>query len=314
MRQSRGADRHQSAPPQGAVRFSQGPSAVVEANWDWRLHAGLRVACVPTEARSALAQALGEAGVEAEFFLVLVQRFPGTLASRAQGEIFLLQLEAAARRLCRVASSLEVAVQGFLAGLEAGYPDLRSVGEFDDVWWPAFPGYALAGEALEVRLRRCGYAYRHVVETHLAASVEAICEQMAFTLHALNTLPPAGVVPARALYQGLYELSSAWQGDVAQNHVLDVSPAFHGLLTGITRLRAMDAREDASLESDLAWAHGQYALARGTQEPAAPSSGPPPPAHMSQWAALAAQDWYDTITALERLRQSLPSGVASPPR
>jgi hypothetical protein len=266
------------------------------AGWDGRLYVGLAVPCVPAPARSALTRALGEAGVEAEFFLALIQSFPPSAwHTHAQGEILLLQLEAAAYRISRVAAALEVATQGFLAGLASGYPDLRRVGELDEVWWPTFTGFVPGGDPLDLRLRRCGFAYRHLVEVHLAATIESIAEQMAFTLHALQTLPPVGVVPAGALYQGLYELSSAWQGDIVQNHLLDVGAEAPGLLTAIGRLRALDTSDDTSLESDLAWAHAQVGHLRGTLSPRGAGA---------RAAERAMRDWHDTIVALDRLRQS----------
>ncbi len=272
----------------GAIALGQG--------WERRLPTGLAVARVPAHARSPLVQALGEAGVEAEFFLALVQSFPATgQYTRAQGEILLLQLEAAAYRISRVAASLEVATQGFLAALAGGYPEARGANEADEVWWPAFSGFVSDGEALDLRLRRCGFSYRHLVEVHLASSVESIADQVALTLHALHTLPPVGIVPARSLYQGLYELAWAWQGDIVQHHLLDTGANAPGLLTAIVRLRAFDATEDTSVEGDLAWAQAQVtrlraAPARGTTKFAATATD------------VAVHDWYETIAALERLR------------
>src|SRR5262249_30549701 len=133
-------------------------------------------------------------------------------------------------------------------------------------WWPPFAGYTIPGEPLEVRLRRCGYAYRHVVAARLHANVEAIAEQLAFTLHALVTLPPAGVLPTQWLYSGLYELSGALQGDIIPHYINDVSAESPGLLSGIALLRALDAREDRSLKADIAWAQSQFALARAATD------------------------------------------------
>jgi hypothetical protein len=257
-----------------------------------------------------LARALGEAGVEAEFFLALVSAFPlAGQYTHGQGEIFLNQLEAVGYRLLRVAAAVEVSSQGFLSALEAAYPDMRTTGPLMGVWWPNVPSFVLDGEPLELRLRRCGFAYRHVIQTHLASSVEAIVEQMAMTLHALITIPPAGVVPAGALYQGLYELASTWQGDLAQSHLQDISPEFPGLFTGIGWLRALDVREDTSLESDLAWAHAQYALARNPQT-APRGNFSAHGAHIAgparqRPADLAVQEWESTIRLLEQLRRTV---------
>jgi hypothetical protein len=285
------------------------------SSWDTRLHAGLRVARVPEETRAALARALGEAGVEAEFVLALIASFPlAGQYSHTQGEIFLTQLEAIAHRLMRVAATLEVSAQGFLSALEAGYPDMRTTGPLMGVWWPDFPGFMLDGEPLELRLRRCGFAYRHVAQSHIASNVEAVIEQMALTLHALSTIPPAGVMPAGALYQGLYELASAWQGDLTQSHLFDISPEFPGLLSGISWLRSLDTQEDTSLESDLAWARAQYALARAPQSTPGASASSATSAHLAVparygLADFPAREWEHTIALLDQLRRvssSLP--------
>jgi hypothetical protein len=285
------------APTRREDEAATGEAAGLGQGWERRLYTGLKVARVPAPARASLAQALGEAGVEAEFFLTLVQSFPPAgQYSHAQGEILLLQLEAAAYRISRVAATLEIATQGFLAELARGYPDLRDTSELDEVWWPASNGYLFPGEPLDLRLRRCGFAYRHLIEVHLVSTVESIADQMAFTLHTLNTMPPAGVMPARALYQGLYELSSAWQGDIVQHHLLDIGVDAPGLLTAIARLRALDSADDTSLESDLAWAQAQVAsLGSGT-----PKRSPRTTSAME----AATREWRETIAALDRLRRS----------
>ncbi|MGH2515967.1 MAG: hypothetical protein ACRDHP_09965, partial [Ktedonobacterales bacterium] len=154
---------------------------------------------------------------------------------------------------------------------------------------------------LELRLLRCGYAYRHVVTAHLAANIEPVAEHLALILHALTTLPPAGVLPASSLYLGLYELSSAMQGYIVSHHMTGMNEQTPGLLTGIAWLRGLDSHDDTSLDSDIAWAHAQYAFARRI---AAPDVLPPgmSPGTGHAWAALALRDWQDTIAALERLR------------
>lgn len=297
-----------ASPPvaQGVPTLSapkQGARVIQLRGWEGRPLAGLTVASVAPQTRYALVRALGEAGVEAEFFLTLVQSFPPSdQYSHAEGELLLLQLLAAAQRISRVAASLEVATQGYLAELARTNPEVRDASEQDEVWWSAFAGYALEGESLDLRLRRCGFAYRHVVELHLTVSVESIVEQMALTLHALHSLPPAGVVPMRSLYQGLYELSWAWQGDIVQHHLLDLGSQAPGLLTAIARLRTLDSSDDTSIESDLAWVHGQVARLRG----AAPVPGRRAAGGSS--VDLAALEWNETIIALEQLQPlSAPS-------
>jgi hypothetical protein len=271
--------------------------------WETRLYLGIRVASVPQNVRLQLAQALGGVGVEAEFFVALANTFlQGRRGSRQQGEIFLLQLEAAGLRLLRAAASLEVATQGYLTALEAGFPALIPANDVAEPWWPPFSGYAIPGEPLEVRLRRCDYAYRHVVAARLHANVEAIAERLAFTLHTLITLPPAGVVPAQALYTGLYELSAALQGDIIPHCINDVSTEAPGLLSGIALLRALDAREDTSLEADIAWAKSQFVLARATSEQLRAAHSAAVPMATMQWAAQAIGEWQVIVDMLVSMR------------
>lgn len=276
------------------------------SDWDGRLYTGLRVASVPAAIRQNLTHALGEAGVEAEFYL----RLPRDLAASAAwspggGERFLGGLEASATRLTRVAADLEVATQSYLTALEEGYPDVRAESDQTDAWWPPFDGAAPAGESgepIELLLRRRGFAYRHVVAVHLASNVEAIGEQMALTLHALGTLPPAGTVPASALYRGLYELSSALHGYVVAHHIADMNERTPGLLSGIARLRELTRREDTALDADIAWAQAQYAFVRDLTARDAGRARP--------GADGALREWRETIAALEALRSSQPKTSA----
>lgn len=266
--------------------------------WNERLHDGLRVGCVADETRQALSQALGAAGVEAEYLLSLANSFGGGLQPRAEGEAFLARLEAACRRVVHASVALEIATQGFLAALESGYPGIRPEAEAADPWWPAFAGYAPPGEPVELRLRRCGYSYRHAVAAHLGPSLEGLAEQMALTLHALANLPPAGIAPASALYSGLYELSSTLQGHTVPTHIASASPERPGLLAGIARLRALDTQEDTSLDADIAWAHAQYRSARQVSAPGHAARA----ADAQRWAARASRDWLDIVASLESLQ------------
>jgi hypothetical protein len=288
--------------PAGAIasrtRLTQAAAPAVAgppATWDRRLYAGLRVACVPEEVRATLASALGDIGVDAEHFLTLVDRFVRAVPVVGLGEAFLRHLESACQRLRRVALALEIATQSYVSALADGYPATRLADGGDDVWWPPFPGYWQGGEFLELRLRRCGFAYRHVVATHLASNVEAIAEHMALFLHALATLPPAGILPASTLSTGLLELTSTLQGYVIPHHVTDLNDATPGLLTGIARLRALTARDDTSLDSDIAWARAQYAFVR-QQHASSAGQG------VRRWAQVAAGEWQQTIASLESLR------------
>jgi hypothetical protein len=141
--------------------------------------------------------------------------------------------------------------------------------------------------------------------------MEAILEQLALTVYALCSLPPAGVTPVSTLYQGLYELSSALHGDIVPRHILGASgdPRYPGALASITRLRALDASGDTSLESDLDWARAQYAAVSGARTsygPALARTLDPnaPQVHDARLlAAHAAYQWGHTIGFLEYLRR-----------
>src|SRR5262249_28776519 len=122
----------------------------VPPGWETRIYSGVQVADVSLKSRSALASALGEVGVEAEYVLTLLAAFPDPdrpapgAAERLYGA-----LEAWAGRVAAAAATLEVATQGYLGELEALYPELRDKsGDISEVWWPPFAGYTLAGEPL----------------------------------------------------------------------------------------------------------------------------------------------------------------------
>jgi hypothetical protein len=147
-------------------------------------------------------------------------------------------------------------------------------------------------------MRKCGFAYRHVVEVYLGANISAIASQMALVLNALTILPPAGVVPASSLYQGLYELSSAMQGHIVPRHIGDLDSQTPGLLTGISRLRRLDVEDDTSLESDLLWAQAQLKSVQDFLKTARISNT------QREWAMTAAAEWKQTIQLLGTLRPS----------
>ena len=277
--------------------------APAAAGWDTRLYDGLRVSRVAPDIRVGLGAALGQIGVESEYLLVLVTSFPGEARpGRALGALFLTRLITALERLVDASASLEAATQGFLTALDDAYPELSHARGWSGAWWPAFSGYTAPGAPLEARLRRCGYAYRHVIESHLPAHMEAILEQMALTLYALSALPPAGVAPIAALAQGLDELSSAMQGEIVPRHILGLASddRYPGALAAIERLMARDMAEETSLESDIAWARARYVAARDEEARLAAQPG------QDQLRSLAAYDAYEraaTVGMLEGMRR-----------
>lgn len=289
--------------------------------WEQRLYTGLRLPGMD-EPQLALARALGEVGVEAEFFLLLTSA-EASLAggTRAEADQFLRQLDDSCRRICAVAATLEVATQGYLNALEARYPQAQLADVVAEPWWPMFSGFALTGEPLELRLRRCGYGYRHVVEAQLGGSIEAIAEQLALTLHALSTLPPAGVLPMAALYHGLYELSSALQGYIVPHHLAESSSESPGLMMGISLLRLLDAQDGHAIQADIVWVQAQLAQAREAlarlgvkRNPLAALArlGAKQPQMVTPdtvaWVARSIRDWEDALkqlTALAREEQAV---------
>jgi hypothetical protein len=295
-----GREHNQRAATPTLLTLAPGETALeAEVGWESRLYSGLRMPRLPADTRARLAEALGTLGVEAEYFLKLLASFPSNgKPSHTRGVIFLSQLEAAARRLYHTADTLEIATQGYLTTLEAGYPEIRGQNTDTDPWWPTPGNFELPGESIELQMRRCGFAYRHVVEVYLSANISAIASQMALVLNALTILPPAGVVPASSLYQGLYELSSALQGHIVPRHISDLDSQTPGLLTGISRLRRLDVEEDTSLESDLLWAHTQLESVQDFLKTANITNA------QREWIMTAADEWRQTIQLLDTLRPS----------
>jgi hypothetical protein len=240
----------------------------VPPGWETRIYPGVQVAETSLAARSALASALGEAGVEAEYFVLLLVSFPGRdLPAPEAAERLYNALEAWAARMVTVAASLEVATQGYLGELEALHPELqegRSAGALE-VWWATQAGDAPASESLALRLRRCGQSYRQVAESRLPDLIKGISEQMALLLRALGALPPAGVAPLRALYHGLNEMTLTLQGDLIPRRIRDMSHDSPGLVTTVSRLRAQ-LLTPAPIEADIAWARERLAEIRGDQQ------------------------------------------------
>lgn len=280
-------------------------------DWETRLPAALRLVGVPTDVQVRMIAALGAVGVESEFFLRLLRDFPGRGPhTRAQGAVFLAQLTAWADRLIATGAALEAATQGYLAALDAAFPQLRALSATAgdaDVWWTPLPSLVLGGEPLELRLRRCGFAYRHVAAVRLASTVETVAEQLAQVLQALLSLPPAGVLPAVTLYAGLSEMTATLQGYLIPYHLMGRDTRTPGLLPAIVRLRQLDASDTPTVASDIAWARAQYATARAAlmQSRSAPSA---PARRATARPALPLpgmlRDWQATLAALEWLAGS----------
>jgi hypothetical protein len=290
-------------------------------SWEQRLFVGLQWPGMDGP-QLALARALGEIGVEAEFFLLLTGSETAlSVANRAAADSFLQQLEVSCRRICAAAASLEVATQGYLAALDTRFPQARLAHSPSGPWWPSFAGYTASGEPLELRLRRCGYSYRHAVEAHLTSNIDAISEQLALTLHALQSLPPAGVAPVGALYHGLDELSSALQGHVTPNHIAETAAESPGVLAGVRVLRVLDQEQDHSIQADISWVQEQLGLARETLAQLgvkrSPMSAlvrlglrkaPPTAPDTAAWVARSIREWEDALkqlTAIAREQQAV---------
>jgi hypothetical protein len=269
-------------------------------------------------------------GVEAEYFLGLVRALttpptPGA-TPRERGDQFLLAAGVSARRLMALAQPLELATQAYLSELRRSAAIGKSTPADDgDVWWPAEKAEFALGEPLELTLRRCGFSYRQCVAAHLAPNVEAIGEYLHLVLHALNTLPPPGIVPHATLANGLEELAATLQGHVIPHHIADLSRDVLGLLSGIALLYQLDALEDASVGADLEWARAQLVAARAEaqrlKEQPAPAAarrggllgivrrafgGSAAANHTTPaaWLAAAEREWQDTVAALQAIEKA----------
>jgi hypothetical protein len=282
----------------------------VPPGWETRIYPGVQIAGASFAARSALASALGEAGVEAEYFLGLLASFPGPdQPSPEAAERLYNALDAWASRMATVAASLEVATQGYLSELDTLHPELHGAAGALDVWWTPLAGYMAAGEPLALRLRRCGQSCRSVVESRLPALVAGIGEQMALLLHALSSLPPAGVAPVRTLYEGLNEITMALQGDVVLRRIRDLSQTSPGLVTTVSRLRAQ-LGAPAPLDADIAWARAQLAELRAAErsEPrglvARLLGGFRRKSATARPRDKASQEWDDLVAALLRVQRA----------
>jgi hypothetical protein len=312
--------------------MTRSAAATAGTGWDARLYPGLHLAALPQDTSDALAQALGTLGVEAEYFLELTRSLgepapPGAMP-RERGERFLLAADASARRLLALAQPLELATQAYVSALERPTSGPRQDG--GDVWWPATEAEFALGEPLELSLRRCGFSYRHAVAAHLAPNVEAIGEYLHLVLHALNTLPPPGIVPHATLSSGLSEIAATLQSHIIPHHIADLSRDVPGLLSGIPRLYELDAAEGAILSADLEWARAQLAAARAEaqrlKEQPRSAAGRQPGGLMGMmrralggapaatratpaaWLAATEREWAETIAALQAIEKAGDQG------
>jgi len=297
--------------------------------WDVRLVRGLAGMGAPVEATDALVTTLGALGCEAEFGLGLL--YPMAVAPQptpAQGEMWLRQCFQLGQRLARITNDLAVALQAYLAALEAADPSLAAsqepltshrinpkadswISRFDatpDVWWPERGGVVMGQEPIELWLRRAGFAYRHVVNVGLPEHIEAMAETLSLVLHALQTLPPRGVLTRASLYLGLQEISAETVGDLAPHHIYDIDTRHVGLLTGITTILRFAASEAAPIDGDIIWARGELARARlALQGHQRRSGGGRNTRPLSQhtgnlWVRQLVAEWEQTITQLEAIR------------
>ncbi|HEY7983382.1 MAG TPA: hypothetical protein VID73_04395, partial [Ktedonobacterales bacterium] len=142
--------------------------------------------------------------------------------------------------------------------------------------------------------------------------------------HALNTLPPPGIVPHATLASGLDELAATLQGHIIPHHIADLSRDVPGLISGIALLYRLDATEGAGVGADLEWARAQLATARAEaqrlKEQPAPAARPggllgmvrrafagSPAASRATpaaWLALAEGEWQETIAALQAIEKA----------
>lgn len=304
--------------PHAVPSSRTGQSAQEEASsrdWSGRIYDGLRVRDVSPEIHGVLVQATGEIGTEAEFYLSVLAAFLSDgRANQAVGDRFLRQIEMSAYRLATSAELFEIAVQSYLRSVELLAPGMRERVSAAPVWWTDRAWSDERDVAIEMRLRACGYPYRVVVGLQLPVHIESMAQQLALVLHALQCMPPAGVLPFEELCAGLYELASIVQGDVALRHIRDVSSSYPGLLSSIAQLRAFAAQGDCSLASDIAWAQAQYASVvdqsrRLSAQRLAPQS--PGQAGLLDWTSHAAHEWMTVIRALEQMRVSQTPSVST---
>ena len=292
--------------------------------WDVRLVRGVAMLGIAPECSDALVATLGALGCEAEFgqsLLRISAEMPRP--TRAQGEHWLRQCYGLCQRLSRLSTDFEVAAQSYLDALDlldarpSAPPPVTASGQrhghdswsaqFDatpDVWWPERGDVALESEPLDIWLRRAGFSYRHIVMLGLPEHFEALAEALGLVLHALQTLPPSGVLARASLTLGLQTLSSTFAGDLLPHHMQDIDQRHVGLLTGLATIARLDGNA-ANIEHDIAWAQAELARAREmltgkrgvgrVTRPLAPVTG-------NLWARQLVDEWERTVAQLATMR------------
>jgi len=302
-------------------------------SWDLRLVRGLASMGMSeentVEMTDSLVTVLGALGCEAEF----AQHFlypAATVASptKAQAEHWLQQLYYLCQRLLRLASDFEVAVQVYLHALVALEPSLADTATESDapssqdswsarfdatpsVWWTECGDVSLGGEPIELWLRRAGFPYRHCIAVALPQHVDEVGTILNTLLHALQTLPPRGILTRQALYLGLQSLANDLTADMVPHHLLDIDASHVGLLTGIATVLQLGKQNAAeSLAGDITWAHGELVGARAALQgqstlqrgritrPLATSTA-------NLWASQLVREWEQTVAQLQSMQQPL---------
>ena len=180
-----------------------------------------------------------------------------------------------------------------------------------DVWWPERGEVTTDSEPIEVWLRRAGFAYRHTVSVGLPGHVEALTDSLNFLLHALQTLPPRGVLTRISLLLGLQAISGEIEGDLIPHHIRDLDQRHVGLLTGIETIARLAMRASNAVESDIVWARGELGRARmalggKTQHGVTGARVTRLLSHPTGnlWARQLVAEWEHTVTQLEAIRDS----------
>jgi hypothetical protein len=296
--------------------------------WNRRLVRGLTGTSANDDSADALVAALGALGCEAEYALNILHtpaRMPQP--THVQAENWLQHCYHLGQRVAHLAADFDVAAQAYLAALVASDPSVGRDDEYNpnrqyphdpwsarfdatpNVWWPEQGAVAVHVESIAFWLRRGGYAYRHCISLGLPEHIEALTDTLGLVLHALQTLPPGGIISRISLYMGVQHLLADISGDLVPHHIRDIDARHVGLLTGIATLARLSDGNQASITTDIAWARGELERARatlnsnGTQgvgritRPLATRTG-------NLWANQIVAEWERTVAQLEALRAS----------